>query len=603
MSVVFTLFRLSVAGLLLAGLIPAHAVAKGTTSLDAQTGWQLSSNKSPLPYCTLTQKYMDNVVMNFARNAKGERALAVDFQGKRLMKGQETPVQIVAGSVKKSFKITPKSESVLRLQMGQDATFENALATAKTLELRIGDELFKIHTAEFAKDLPKLETCLTALNAPTTPVPAAPPAAALAPAVKIAQVVKAPSAPAPVVPQNVPKNVGQIVENPLPPLLKQPPAQPKVLAQTPPVLTKVQRIEKGVVDLTANMQPARREDKPVDVIVPIASDTKPVVTAAPDRQYDEAQKEIRRLGLALKQQQEDHAREKRALEEMIVDPSVNATVDNVRLKQMEQQITRLEQRMTAEDAPVRSGGNVISDFFSGDGNSVWSGGKPATTPAGRRAAVMPRNAPPPAPVAMAMDEDVFFEAAAPPPAAVKAAPLPVIRAEPPVKAPVALVKPIARPIPLPSAPTLHYWQANDIATLLRRADIALAGQVTAVNARQDGTKLFRWTAENHKGMTEQFPLTSKGDFQSKVDATLARFKSGCVGQFAADRAEAPEFAAGGQTQAHDVACINGQGKGAASSLLFHAKDGVMTVVVLEGTPMAMADAMDERDALVTALMQ
>ncbi len=580
MSVIRYTVRFSLLGLLLASFAPLPAFAKGTTSLDAKTGWHLSSSKSPQPYCTLTQTYMDNVVVNFARNAKGERALAVDFQADRLQTGQEIPVQVSAGDVKKSFKITPKSARVLRLQLGADTAFEQALAKAKTLELRMGDEAFKIYTAEFAKELPQIDTCLTALQAPPPPpepvksaVPAEPTVIAKAdpaPVAKVQPDVKPPA-------QEIVK-APDIVENPLPPLLKQPPVQ-KTMAQSPPLQKQITRLDAGVIDLT-RVQP---KQVPVDVVVPIAKkdDAAGGQAALSDveRRYEESQKEIRRLGLAMKQAEEDHAREKRQLEEMIVDPSVQAKVEDVRLKQLEEQlansqgqIARLEQRLSMEDRAQQPslGRNPIADFFSsGDGTGVW-GGEPPAAPVKKR-----RVEPPPAPVpsALAVDEDVFVEPAkpAPPPVAVK--------------------------------PALHYWQANDIASLLRTSDIVVKGDVKTVQSRQADTKIFRWQAENHKGMAEQSPLPDKAMFQSRVDATLARYKSGCVGQFAADRADAPEFAKGAQVQAHDVACVAQGGKGSASSLLFHAKDGVMTVLVLEGTPSAMTDAMDERDALVNSLMQ
>lgn len=562
--------------LILVGLAPCVAQAKGVSTLDAQTGWRLSSAKTPLPYCTLTQTYMDNVVLNFARNAKGERALAVDFQAQKLKAGQEIPVQISAGDIKKSFKVTPKSAQILRLQLGQDTAFEQALATARTLELRVEEEAFKIHTSEFGKELPQLETCLTALQAP----PPAP------------EIVKAP----------------QIVEDPLPPLLKQPPQPaPQIVAQSPPVKKTIKRVDTGVVDMT---RPAP-VTTPVDVVVPIAQgkdkgkdkgeDLDQMPLADVERRYAEAQKEIRRLGLAMKQAEEQHAREKRQLEEMIVDPSVQATVEDVRLKQLEEQlaasqsqIARLEQRLAMEDRTQPSRRNPIADFFSSEGGTGIWGGEPPAPPAPKKRRVDPPPPPPPSPMAAApnawaVDEVVLADPApvippqpvAPPPAPVKAAPLPPVLAQ----------------------PKLHYWQAGDIAALLRGASIAVARGVTSVPSRQADTKLFRWQAENHSGMAEQFPLADSGMFQSKVDATLARYKSGCVGQFAADRADAPEFAKGAQVQAHDVACVASGGKGAASSLLFHAKDGVMTVLVLEGTPSAMTDAMDERDALITSLMR
>ncbi|MBI1327093.1 MAG: hypothetical protein GC136_05580 [Alphaproteobacteria bacterium] len=159
-SSVFSLYLMATA---LAFSAPAYAQA--TKTFDPMTSWALvktPNNKTPAQsYCTITQKYMGNVVLSYARNMSDERSLALDFQSDRFTAGKQYQVQIkTAGAYNKTFNVTPVSASTLVVAIGKDNALERDLSINRTLEAIIEGNTYRFNAAEFEVSAPRLQNCV-----------------------------------------------------------------------------------------------------------------------------------------------------------------------------------------------------------------------------------------------------------------------------------------------------------------------------------------------------------------------------------------------------------------------------------------------------------
>ncbi len=75
------------------------------------------------------------------------------------------------------------------------------------------------------------------------------------------------------------------------------------------------------------------------------------------KRYNEAQREIKRLGLLLEQQKLSHRQEKTELEQMLFDPAVTDNAQRKKLANLENKLAQAEQRLTEESQKV----NVVDE--------------------------------------------------------------------------------------------------------------------------------------------------------------------------------------------------------------------------------------------------
>lgn len=119
------------------------------------------------PYCTMARRFSDNVILTFARNAKDETSLAMDFQPNTLAKGQSYYVTLDAGqNEKRAFDVTPVSDKAMVIRMGQDAKFHGALNDSGVLNVDVAGLQFQFDVPDMAKGHQDLGGCVTSIVEP-----------------------------------------------------------------------------------------------------------------------------------------------------------------------------------------------------------------------------------------------------------------------------------------------------------------------------------------------------------------------------------------------------------------------------------------------------
>lgn len=158
------------------------------------------------PYCTMARRFTDNVILTFARNAKEEASLAMDFQPNTLAKGQSYYVTLATGAnEKRAFDVIPVSDKAMVIRLGQDPAFHNALAQSGKLDIDVAGLQFEFNVPDMAKGHQDMSGCVTSIVEPAAGEPMqqaqavavgkpAPEAVLMAPASK----VTSPQIPAPV---------------------------------------------------------------------------------------------------------------------------------------------------------------------------------------------------------------------------------------------------------------------------------------------------------------------------------------------------------------------------------------------------------------------
>lgn len=119
------------------------------------------------PYCTMARRFSDNVILTFARNAKDETSLAMDFQPNTLAKGQSYYVTLSAGGhEKRAFDVIPVSDKAMVIRMGQDTAFHDALSQSGKLDVDVAGLQFEFNVPDMAKGHQDLGGCVTSIVEP-----------------------------------------------------------------------------------------------------------------------------------------------------------------------------------------------------------------------------------------------------------------------------------------------------------------------------------------------------------------------------------------------------------------------------------------------------
>ncbi|MCB9989294.1 MAG: hypothetical protein H6868_08205 [Rhodospirillales bacterium] len=141
---------------------------------------------------------------------------------------------------------------------------------------------------------------------------------------------------------------------------------------------------------------------------------------------------------------------------------------------------------------------------------------------------------------------------------------------------------------------------DDIKALLNSAQIALSGPMQELVAKDDpSVVVYSWDTPDLFGSAEQKLLADAGQFDSYVKSYLDKTASRCAGEFAAVPA-VTKNQGNIRVSAYEIACIGNQGE-AVASLVFYNQDDVFTTIAHEAGISGIDSAMDVRDRLVDAL--
>lgn len=144
--------------------------------------------------------------------------------------------------------------------------------------------------------------------------------------------------------------------------------------------------------------------------------------------------------------------------------------------------------------------------------------------------------------------------------------------------------------------------AEGLSNMLRQAGLSLTGDVAKIdNVSRADFVAYSWDAAGLFGTAEQKPMARPEQFTTLVNQYLDKTKSRCAGDFAAS--PVPMDQTGSiQVSSYEIACISPDGAGASASLAFYGKDGLFTIVAHEAGVDTMDMAMEARDRVLASIV-
>ncbi|MEM9469118.1 MAG: hypothetical protein AAF988_03055 [Pseudomonadota bacterium] len=270
------------------------------------------------------------------------------------------------------------------------------------------------------------------------------------------------------------------------------------------------------------------------------------------RRYNEAEKEIRRLGALLEQQRSSFRVEEKELERMLFDPAVADREQRKRLSDLETELAEARRAL--------------------------------------RQAELSRN------VSSSVKTPTIYESPMP---SVRPEPVEVVKA-PPVTTSAPRVserpspEPMAKPTPVMQAqPKPAVQSANvglgDIQSIISRSGIA-AGRVTSA-----GVNNYRWNAGTVSGFAQVTPKTQAGDVVQYAQNYINQQRARCQGDFAS----VPGNASAGKAT-YELACVGGN-VSTSSSLVIFEKENSVALIAHQTSAEDMDVAMDARDKVAAQI--
>ena len=315
------------------------------------------------------------------------------------------------------------------------------------------------------------------------------------------------------------------------------------------------------------------------------------------KRYNEAEREIKRLGMLLEQQRVAHRHEKGELEQMLFDPAVTDQEQRRRLTELELQLAAAERELSAagKRMPARPSTRPVAPLAPAEERVSVTG----ITPEPNRFVEQQRdnlemqrlnNK-----IARQNQQLKAYNRAqreAERMAAVPAAP--VQRAQPvamqqPQPAP-RTPEPVRQPAPQPQLATTAFDQGN-LQQLLQQAGVPLSGNVTKQAAGQ-----YRWSAGRVTGQAQIVSQSQVGSVDQFVQGYISRAKQSCGGDFAS----LPSANAAGNIAAYEIACISPT-RSTSSSIIFTQKGNDLIAIAHESSADDMDAAMDARDRVASSL--
>lgn len=361
------------------------------------------------------------------------------------------------------------------------------------------------------------------------------------------------------------------------------------------------------------------------------------------QRFNEAEREIRRLGSAVEAERAKCAVEKKNLEYMLFDPKVANQEQISRLMELEEELAKAKQALNGAGSLDDLSKRNVSFEQQVSELKQAVGAKAKTTAAGNAEKVpftqqkemvealqqeigslnaqvanlqSEKNA-------MAMQLAKINTAAGAPASADVRAARSIARADTVVSRPDIEIAPLsaskvaagnAHPVTtqvVASAPVtsmtsvtagVKLSSAGEIEGLLRQAGVTTTSAVQQLDsATGAGRVAYRWETSGMFGTAEQKGLESNAQFDAFVRDYLGKTKSRCGGQFAS--VPATEDAMGSKRiSAYEIACVDENGAGASAAILFYTLDGkTFTIIAHETAPESMDVAMDIRDKILGVL--
>ncbi len=360
--------------------------------------------------------------------------------------------------------------------------------------------------------------------------------------------------------------------------------------------------------------------------------------------FNEAEREIRRLGSAVEQERAKCAVEKKNLEYMLFDPKIAEKEQISRLTTLEEQLAQAKQELEnagagrqkteAQEARIRELESRIADLSQRNASyetqmrsleeKLAASGKQSATSEqsamvdALRQEVSSLNAQ----IANIQSEKaaMALQLSRVQPAAGTHSARSVARADTTVShvdvevsgvaAPPLRENPVISPADRVAVPAVAAMAASntrligaaDVETLLRQSGVSVKDGVRKLDGASAADRVaYRWETQGLFGTAEQRAMESPAQFDRFVREYLDNTKSRCTGQFASVPA-LEDIQGGKRISAYEIACVDSEGAGASAALAFYSLDGkTFTTVAHEALPEAMDIAMDARDRIVTVL--
>ena len=345
------------------------------------------------------------------------------------------------------------------------------------------------------------------------------------------------------------------------------------------------------------------------------------------RRFNEAEREIRRLGAQVEQQRAQCSAEKKEIEYMLFDPEI-ATQEQIA------KLTALEQELAKAKAQAENGSTGYMQKISDLQAQIAL--KDAELSAMRsRTVVQPVSARVPGayttaplrPQPVRYDEShkqelnerayevskpvtmpVLREASASEAAVVaKVSPAagggPVFDREVRAIAPAAVMPAPVKDVSLGGGKAVS--SEGDISSLLAEAGIEAKGGIRRVSdSSADGFDAYSWeTKDGLFGSAEVHVMAAGETFDDLVTRYLSRTQGRCKGEFASvPVVDVGQAGGASPVKAFEVACL-GEDTGASASIVFFTRGGQFITVAHEAPVDGMDLAMDARDHIIVAVQQ
>ncbi len=358
------------------------------------------------------------------------------------------------------------------------------------------------------------------------------------------------------------------------------------------------------------------------------------------RRFNEAEREIRRLGRELEEQRTHCAMEKKNLEYMLFDPEIAKEEQISKLIQLEKQNIEFEGKVTVleleqieyeqkvllleQDIAANSNNNTPSEYTARIAMLE-------TELEESRLAALQNTAPTAEFNAIRQERDMLADqknqlsmevaslesvlASIQTSTGTPASPPPPVMAEPvslqndnnvayyneqetyqyQAAAPRAAIA--------PTATVGNLITATALKAILDQAQVPVQGPISQAEGTAEDSNFvaYSWDTGTSFGSAEQQPLGNINRFDELAHNYLENTRSRCQGDFAAVPVMA-EQAGAMRVSSYEIACINAQG-GASASVVFYNDGNLFTTIAHEAGLEGMDGAMDIRDRLVNLLMQ
>jgi hypothetical protein len=321
------------------------------------------------------------------------------------------------------------------------------------------------------------------------------------------------------------------------------------------------------------------------------------------RRYNEAERELRRLGTQLEEARANCEREKREIEYMLFDPEIAEKEQISRLIRLEENLNTAKvelktQKDTYEDRIAHLEGkikemNTQRSAMADTAKQVNLATKPVETEslqpeASAYAGISPASGHPQPSVAAQYE------------------PVPVRGLEQSSTSSGYDAYPAAHSRNMPQIPDLspsmtNFMKAGEVESLLNKSGVSLQGKVQKVKSVEgDGFMAHSWDTGVMFGSIEQRPMAMINQFDILVGQYLRKTEDRCTGEFAAVPSVAQQYGTV-RVEAYEIACIGNEDSASASILFFNRGD-VFTTIAHEAAMDGMDVAMDTRDRLISTIV-